>query len=367
MTLFLSALVLVLIGLHLGSVCLVLRRLRRAPPGRPAHAPFVTLLRPVCGLDRFDRQTLGSSFRLDYPDYEVIFCAADENDAAVPVVRRLIARHPQVRARLLIGEQRISGNPKLNNLQKGWQAAGGEWGAMADANLLLPADYLWRLVAEVQPGTVLVTSPPIGTRPEGPWAALECAFLNGNQARLQLLADEIGIGFAQGKTLFWNRAFLVAQGGLSPLGAFLAEDVASTKLVRATGQGLVLTGRPFAQPIGQRSLRAVWLRQLRWSRVRRDGFPGIFLLEPFNGGLIPLCLAGAVAGTQGVLATAALWYGAELWLGRQAGWPVGRWSLPMMMLRDLMIPILWVATFGRRGFEWRGNALAPVPSEHPAE
>lgn len=238
---------------------------------------------------------------------------------------------------------------------------------MTDANLLLPADYLWQLVAEVQPGTVLVTSPPIGIQPEGAWAALECAFLNGNQARLQLLADEIGNGFAQGKTLFWNRAFLMAQGGLAPLGAFLAEDVASTKLVRNAGHGLVLTGRPFAQPIGQRSLRAVWLRQLRWSKVRRDGFPGVFLMEPLNGGLIPLCLVGALAGPQGVLATAALWYGAELWLCWRAGWPVGRWGLPMMMGRDLMIPFLWVATFGRRGFEWRGNALAPVQAEHPAE
>jgi len=362
-----SILLLLLVALHLGSVGLVLRRLRRAPPRRPDRAPFVTLLRPVCGLDRFDPETLGSSFRLDYPDYEVIFCAAQEDDAAVPVLRQLIARHPQLRARLLIGEDRITGNPKLNNLQKGWQAARGEWVAISDANLLLPRDYLWRLVAERRADTVLVTSPPVGTRPEGPWAALECAFLNGNQARLQLLADEVGQGFAQGKTLFWDRAFLNAQGGLASLGEFLAEDVASTKVVRAARRGLVLTTRPFAQPIGPRTLRAVWLRQLRWSKVRRDGFPGLFLAEPLNGGLVPLCLAGALFGIGGLMVTAALWYGAELWLCRRAGWAVGRWGLPMMVLRDLMIPILWAATFGSRGFDWRGNTLGPAPVARPAE
>lgn len=354
-------------GLHLASVWVVARRLRAPVPDRPAEAPFVTLLRPVCGLDRFDPETLGSSFLLDYPDYEVIFCAATADDPAVPVLRHLIARHPQVRATLLIGEERVSGNPKLNNLQKGWAASRGAWVAMADANLLLPPDYLWRLVAEVRPGVVLVTSPPVGTRPEGPWGALECAFLNGNQARLQLLADEVGQGFAQGKTLFWDRAFLMAQGGLAPLGRFLAEDVASTKLVRGAGRELVLTRHPFAQPVGPRSLRAVWLRQLRWSKVRRDGFPGIFLAEPLNGGLLPLCLAGALAGGPGLLAMAMLWYGAELWLCHRAGWPVGRWTLPMMILRDLMIPALWAATFGSRGFEWRGNALSPTQAAHPAE
>jgi hypothetical protein len=30
-----------------------------------------------------------------------------------------------------------------------------------------------------------------------------------------------------------------------------------------------------------------------------------------------------------------------------------------MILRDLMIPALWLASFGRRGFTWRGNTMIP--------
>lgn len=369
MTFALTALALALLFAHLASVGVVDRRLHRPAPPRPAVAPFVTLLRPVCGLDRFDPETLESSFLLDYPDFEVIFCAARADDPVVAVLGNLIARHPGVRAQLLIGDDRITANPKLNNLQKGWLAAHGDWVAMADANLLLPPDYLWQLLAEVRPDVALVTSPPIGIRAEGAWATLESAFLNGNQARLQLLADESGRGFAQGKTLFWDRRFLEAQGGLPALGGFLAEDVAATHLVRGAGRQVKLTQRPFAQPIGNRSLRAVWDRQLRWSKVRRDGFMGLFLLEPINGSLVPLILAGLAWGPLGLLTLAWKWYAAELYLLWRAGWQVNRWTLPMMILRDLMMPALWLASFGRRGFTWRGNNMAPgtmAPAPSPA-
>lgn len=358
MTVLLTALALGFLVLHLGSVVAVLRRLRRPMQPRPMVAPSVTLLRPVRGLDRFDAETLGSSFTLDYPDYEVIFCAADADDPVVPVIRSLMARYPKVRARLLIGEDRITANPKLNNMQKGWVAAKGDWVAMADANLLLPVDYLWQLVSARRDGVVLVTSPPLGVRDIGAWGALERAFLNGNQARLQLFADEYGQGFAQGKTLFWRREFLNGQGGLPALGAFLAEDVAATKIVRAAGKKVVLTPHPFVQPIGQRSLRAVWQRQLRWSKVRRDGFPLLFLLEPLNGGFVPLVLVGLAWGPLGVFALGWKWYGVELLLCWRAGWPLGPWALPMMILRDAMIPLIWIASFGRRGFEWRGNSMS---------
>jgi ceramide glucosyltransferase len=359
MTIVLTAVALALLVAHLASVGIVARRLHHPAPPRPALAPLITLLCPVCGLDRFDPETLESSFLLEYPDFEVIFCAARADDPVVVVIADLIARHPSVSAQLLIGDDRITANPKLNNLQKGWLVARGDWVAMADANLLLPPDYLWHLLAEVRPDVALVTSPPIGIRAEGAWATLECAFLNGNQARLQLLADAAGHGFAQGKTLFWDRRFLEAQGGLRALGGFLAEDVAATHVVRKAGRRVKLTQRPFAQPIGPRSLRAVWDRQLRWSKVRRDGFLGLFLLEPLNGSLLPMILAGLAWGPLGIVALGWKWYGAELYLLWRAGWSVDRWTLPMMILRDLMIPALWLASFGKRGFTWRGNNMAP--------
>lgn len=352
---------LLLLLLHLVTVGLSLRQLgrRSVPQTKP---PAITLIRPVCGLDPFDEMTLGSSFRLSPAPDEILFCAARAEDAAVPLVRRLIDGTPGVRARLLVGERRISGNPKLNNVARAWDEARNDWIVMADSNLMLPTDYLQTLAAAWTPGTGLVSSPAWGWRPEGLAGRVEAAVLNGNQARVQLAAAALDAGFAQGKTLFFNRRVLARAGGLPVLGRELAEDVAATKAVRGLGLKVRLVPRPFAQPIGRRGWRAVWDRQLRWSRVRRAGFPALFLLEPLNGPLLP-ALALAPLGWAWALAVIALWYGAELVLARRAGWPHGPADLLASGIRDLMMPAIWVATFLRPGFTWRGTEMAPAAAD----
>ena len=54
---------------------------RQLPP--PDDAPPVTIIRPVCGLDNFVEATLRSTFALDYPRYEILFCAASARDPVV--------------------------------------------------------------------------------------------------------------------------------------------------------------------------------------------------------------------------------------------------------------------------------------------
>jgi len=360
-----------LLGAHLATVALYLRRLR-APDVQqgPLGLPAVTLLRPVCGLDPFDAETLMSSFQQDYPAYEVIFCAPDADDAAVPLVRRLIAANPQVRARLLTGQAAITQNPKLNNLAPGWQAATTDWVCMTDSNLMLPPDYLRQVVSAWRAGTGLVSCPALGSRPGNLGGSLECAFLNSNQARVQFAAVSLGIGFAQGKTLFWNRAMLNKAGGIAALGRYLAEDVNATKLVRARGLRVSAPRLPFAQPVGMRSLRQVWDRQLRWSRVRRDGFPLLFAGEIANGAVLPALLALLALQTAGLspfwlVPFLAVWYGAEAALIRRAGWPCSLRDLATLPLRDLALPAIWVATFLRRDIEWRGTAM-PANKADPA-
>ncbi|MCA2011698.1 ceramide glucosyltransferase [Cereibacter sphaeroides] len=346
------------LGLHLGTVALYWRRLgqKRQRDGVLGQ-PHVTLLRPVCGIDPFDAETLESSFTQDYPSYDIIFCAQDPRDPVIPLVRDLIARHPQVSAKLLIGSDPVTRNPKLNNLWKGWQAAWSDWICMADANLLLPRDYLSVVVGSWDAETGLVSSPPVGIRPEGWGGHLECAILNSNQARLQLAADSLGDGYTQGKTMFVNRVMLEREGGFAALGKYLAEDAAATRLVRGAGLKVRLTPLPFTQPVGRRGLRQVWDRQLRWSRVRRDAFPGLFLMEILNGALVPALLAFAAAGPEAGVPFLLAWYGAEIALIRAARWPGGWRDLAVLPLRDLMLPALWLATFARRGFDWRGTAM----------
>jgi ceramide glucosyltransferase len=291
----------------------------------PVHAPPVSIVRPVCGIDNHVEATLASSFTLDYPRHEILFCAGSAQDPVVALVRALIAAHPNIDARLLIGNERIGANPKLNNVIKGWHAAASDLIVMADSNVLMPRDYIQRLLATWRPDTGLVSAPPIGSHPHGFWAALECAFLNTYQARWQYVADTIGLGFAQGKTLFYRRPDIEAAGGLRALAAEAAEDAATTKLVRASGRRVRLVDAPFEQPLGRRSWAEVWSRQVRWARLRRDSFAGFYSLEIATGALLPLTAVVFIAGATGhpVLLSAitflAFWYGAEMALCAAAG------------------------------------------------
>lgn len=349
---------LTLAGVQGVSLVLAARHLARPSPKPSEPRPKISLIRPVCGLDPKDEATLGSSFGQDYPDYELLFCVAVEADPVVPLVRALMAAHPQVPARLLVGEDRISGNPKLNNVAKGWAAAHSDWIAMADSNLLLPPDYLSLLQAEFGPGVGMVSSPAVGTEPEGLPAMLECAYLNTHQARWQLMADQLGQGYAQGKSLFYRRDLVEAAGGLAALGKDMAEDVASTKMTRNAGLIVRLPPAPFAQPLGRRTWGAVWQRQVRWAKVRRLGFPWLYALEILNGAL-PFVILAALARFKPdvILAFLILWYAGEWILAERGNWPRGPRDVAMWMLRDLLAPVLWVKGWLGKGFEWRGTAM----------
>src|SRR5271157_2320045 len=306
-------------GIHGLSVALAAPRCRKRP-GRtppPKDAQGVTIVQPLCGVEAFSRDTLRSIFALDYPTYEIIFCLASADDPIAPLVRGAIEANPHRPARLLIGDDRISANPKLNNVVKGWKAARHEWVVIADSNVLMPPDYVQRLFARWRPNTGIVCAPPIGTRPESFGAEIECAFLNTYEARWQYAAEALGLGFAQGKTMLWRREVLERGGGIEALGAEIAEDAAATKLVRQMGLRVRLVDGPFGQPLGCRSFVDVWNRQLRWARLRRSSFKRYFMPEVLTGGLFPLVASACAAAWSGfplfvaLTLFATVWYGAE--------------------------------------------------------
>jgi ceramide glucosyltransferase len=350
---------------HALSATLAIRRCaggERRPFSGPT--PPISIVQPHRGIETFSRETLQSIFRLDYPAYEILFCVASETDPIVPLLREYIAAHPAQPARILTGDHAISGNPKLNNCVKGWKAAAHEWVVLADSNVLMPPDYLTRLLARWQDDSGLVCSPPIGARPDGFAAHLECAFLNTYQARWQYAAEAAGFGFAQGKTMLWRKPFLDQAGGIEGLGAEIAEDAAATKVVRGAGLNIHLVDRPFPQPLGLRSLAEVWKRQVRWARLRRATFAPYFLPELFTTSLVAIGGAAYAAPAWGLSApgaavmTALLWYAVEAALARAAGWPLGRWTLPAWIARDLLLPWLWVEGLASDRFEWKGAALS---------
>lgn len=48
-------------------------------------------------------ENLESTFKQEYPKFEIIFSVADENDQALSVVRELMCQYPNVDAKISIG------------------------------------------------------------------------------------------------------------------------------------------------------------------------------------------------------------------------------------------------------------------------
>jgi len=349
---------------QIASIAIAIGRLRQsARQAAPSSYPPASLVRPLCGIDNYAVDTLASTFALDYAHYEILFCVASAKDPVIPLVKSLMAQNLARPAKLLIGDDRISPNPKLNNVVKGWQAAVHQWIIIADSNVLMPPDYIQRLFASWRENTGLVASPPIGCMPDGLWAEVECAFLNTYQARWQYIVDAFGFGFAQGKTMLWRRTDLDAAGGIEALAKEIAEDAAATKVVREAGLKVRLLDRPVAQPLGRRGAAEVWNRQLRWARLRRASFLLYFLPEILSGGLLPLLGVAFLAMALGwhvslcVGAFVALWYGAEMALSTAAGWHVSLLYPFYGLLRDALLPALFVGAMRGSDFVWRGNEM----------
>lgn len=328
---------------------------RPRAPGLPPGP--VSLIIPLCGVEPFSYETLRAALRLD-GQYEILFCVADATDDVVPLVREAMWRTPNTPARLLIGDVAGYVNPKLRNMARGYAEARHPWVAFVDSNVLMPRDYLTRLFGAWTSGTGAVTAPAVGSRPRGFGASLECAFLNTYQARWQFAASAAGLGFAQGKCLFVRRDLFEGGGGINAFASEPAEDAALTKLVRDLNLKVRVAARASDQPLGPRDVRAVWARQVRWARLRRSTFAWAFAPEIATSGLLTAALAAFGVGPWYGLGAAALWYAIEIALAVEAGWPVTLLTLPALIARDAMLPVLWISGWLGNGFEWRGNALS---------
>jgi ceramide glucosyltransferase len=133
--------------------------------------------------------------------------------------------------------------------------------------------------------------------------------------------------------------------------------------VRSLGLHVHLVDRPFEQPLGWRAAREVWSRQLRWARLRRASFPWLFLPEIFLGSAlsaVAVALAAAGYGLSVPMAVAtllAVWFAAETALAQCAGWHPSARSAMALLVRDLLLPVLWIGALLGDGFVWRGNEM----------
>lgn len=340
-----------------GTVLAVWRqhRARREPAG--GELPPVSVLKPLKGADSGLRENLESFFRLDYPDYELLFSVAEGGDPAVKVVNELRKLYPGVRARLICGAENVGFNPKVNNLTRSYRQASSDIILISDSNVRVHSGYLRRKVAFLTPGVGVVTAAVAGHEPRGWGGMLEATYLNTFYARGLNLAFATGNPCVIGKSMLFRRSVAARFGGLRALADYLAEDYALGEEMRKLGLSVALADEAVPQHVGEYSFRSFWDRHLRWGRIRKAHAPAAFLAEPLFTPLAAIAIAGAARGPVTALATLAVWLGSDLILMRKFSGSLPAWAPLAWVAREALALPLWIAVASGNSVQWRGATL----------
>ena len=341
------------------------RRRRPAAPVRHKTADF-SIVAPLAGAHDASEAYVGRLAELARAGAEILICVASERDEAVERVR---AQWPG--APILIGSDGTF-NPKLNNVRKGLEAASRPVVALCDAGIALTAHDLVTAAAQLSDDVGLVLALKAGERPENFAAEMECAYINGHQARFLLAADRLGMPVASGGVTILTRDVLERIGGHQGFLNYIADDYSVVRTVRdRVGQTTWLANVMPRLPLGRRRWSDVWRRQVRWGSTRLNlttEVKALVLFEPAIGWLVS-GLAGGVALVacgvgMGYLALAIAlhtlaWFAAEAWFASGYRLPFGPRAWAAALAREALVPVLAAqAWHGRHRIDWRGTNLA---------
>ncbi len=349
------------LGTYLVTTLLALWYFRRQP-AVPAHAlPPVSILVPMRGLDPELEVNLDALFGQVYGDFEVLASVADAADPAISLVRRIMADHPLRAPRLLVGDVAIGRNPKVQNLMRIYDLARHDLVLMCDSNVQLRPTALAEMAAQFAPDVGMVSAVAVAVRPGNFVAELECAMLNGYGARWQTAAAALGLGVAVGKILFVRKGDLDRVGGLAMAAPHPCEDRAIDNALRGIPRRVVMAHAPVDNPIGVRRFRDFWSRHQRYMWCRRAFSGFVFYIEPLLGAAIA-CLAGGLfwgviggpaAASGAVLGTLAVWFLVEAAHLRLQGWFLSWLSPAAWLLRECLLPFLWMRAATARTLRWQ--------------
>jgi ceramide glucosyltransferase len=311
-------------------------------------------------------ENLRTFFEQDYAEFEILFAVRSAEDAAIPVVERLLASYPRVPARLIVTGEPPYPNAKVFSLDAMLAAARHSLIVMSDSDTRVTSDMLAVLAGEFQnPRIGLATCPYRAVPGNSFWSTLEALGLNTEFIGGVLMARMLdGMKFAIGPTIAARRETLVSIGGFEAVKDFLAEDFVMGKLAAACGCGVILSSYVIEHRIGAQAMRPNIRHRLRWARSTRRSRPWGYVGQLFTHPL-PLALFAFVAAPAWwpfAAAAAALRF-VSVWVtaGPVLRDPLTRrlwWVLP---LQDMLSFSVWIGGFFGNTIVWRGHKYYLLP------
>jgi ceramide glucosyltransferase len=342
------------------------KKLLEKPKLPDSQLPPVSILKPLKGVDPSIWECFCSHCEQQYPQFQLIFGVSEPGDPAIEVVRKLQTKYPGLAIDLTVCEQVLGANTKLSNLAQMLPLARHEMLLVNDSDIRVPADYLRAVMTPLVNTSVgLVTclyhgvaGPTLGSRLEA--LSISTDFIPGV---LTARFMERGLHFGLGSTLAFRRSDLVSIGGFESLVDYLADDYELGSRIAATGKKVELSAQTVATFLTSYNLRQFFSHQLRWSRTIRDarrwGYTGLLFTFGLPWALATLLVSHEAAWAWVLLGMTlavrvTLAYVAAVVVLDDSQFSHDIWLLP---LRDLIAPIVWVASFMGNRIHWRGDSF----------
>ncbi|KAI0030201.1 glycosyltransferase family 21 protein [Vararia minispora EC-137] len=380
--------------------CCAARKRYRLRPRSPlasapsSQAPGVSVLRPLKGLDANLYENLESSFTQEYSNFELLLCVDGDHDQALPVVEELLRKYPHVNARVVISNEDVGVNPKVNNLIQAYREAAHDILWVLDSNITVDPGTLARSVdalnKPVSPGKKrigLVHHVPFAFSNQSTLGArLEEAFLNTNHAKMYIAINTVAVdSCVMGKSNLYRRSELeLVNGhlkrrrdphednergfGLAAFGRFLAEDnMIAAALWHELDLRHDLSCDVAQNAIGSMSFSDYIWRRVRWIRVRKIMSLAATLVEPFTEciivSLIAVTCLRALFGRVAFLILPihyVLWIWVDLDVYESlAGYPLlpsKRLAfLSAWIMREFLALPIWILAMLGNTVSWRGK------------
>jgi len=336
--------------------------------------PPVTILKPLHGAEPLLEEALATFCTQDYPEYQIVFGLQDRADPALHVLRRLIARFPDIDIDIVVNPAQHGCNRKVGNLINMYSAARHDVIVIADSDIHVAPDYLDCLADTLfQPGIGLATTLYAGLASSDALAArLGVSQINHTFLPGALMARALGRRDCLGATMALTRDVLDSVGGFPALVHHLADDAVLGQLVRARGLEVALAGTVPATTVPEQRMQPLFAHELRWARTIQSVAPVGFALSLVQFPLFWAALATTLSGGEQwcIALFGSVWllralvaFGIDRALSIAPAAPI--WLLPF---RDLLSVAVILASYGGTDVAWRGHVLTTsAPSLAPGK
>jgi ceramide glucosyltransferase len=199
--------------------------------------PSVTILKPVKGIDDEMEKNLESFFKLDYPDFEILFGVDSKKDEVTGLIAKVMKRFPNVDAKIIETGHRGDQNPKVYKLSFMEKFSQGSLFWISDSNIRVENNTLKSLAEEyILNGTHLIFSPIRATGSRTFGSLIENSYMNhylsGNVLGAWVLfRKEVVVG----KSMLIEKKALRSFGGFPYFKDYLAEDQILGETFRNSG------------------------------------------------------------------------------------------------------------------------------------